>query len=61
MTEINKIIAFCEHIMTRQLSLFDEYKETFPNIYKERVRDYFKPETLLITADSRLCKTDHSP
>jgi hypothetical protein len=46
LSEIPKIIKFSEHIMTRQISLFDEYKETFPNVYKERFASYMKADLL---------------
>ena len=26
--EIPKIMTFCEHVMTRQIALFEEYRET---------------------------------
>jgi hypothetical protein len=29
--------------MERQVKLYEEYKDQFPNIYKERVADYLKP------------------
>jgi hypothetical protein len=41
-SEVPKIIAFCDHVMQRQVSLYEEYKTNFPNIYKERVAEYFK-------------------
>ena len=44
--ELPKVMLFCEHVMSRQLSLYKEYKTTFPNIYRERVAEYFKPAKL---------------
>ena len=46
MTEVHKIIQFSESVMERQIKLFEEYKDNFPNIYKERVAEYFKPPRL---------------
>jgi hypothetical protein len=28
--------------MTRQIALYEEYKDTFPNVYKERFAIYIK-------------------
>jgi len=39
--EITKIMTFSEHVMTRQLQLYEEYSKQFTNIYKERVSTYF--------------------
>lgn len=41
-SEVAKILAFCDHVMQRQISLYEEYKTQFPNIFKDRVADYFK-------------------
>ena len=43
LTEVNKIILFTETLIERQVKLYEEYKDQFPNIYKERVADYLKP------------------
>jgi hypothetical protein len=59
--EIPKIMAFCEHVMGRQIALFEEYKETFPNIYKDRVKQYIKPATNQVVPETRLCKSTESP
>lgn len=55
-------MSFCEHVMTRQVALFDEYSATFPNIYKDRVKEYIKPASSTILAEStQFCKTNESP
>lgn len=61
--EIPKIMTFCEHVMTRQVALFEEYSSTFPNIYKDRVKEYIRPapDHLLIQDAQRICKTNESP
>lgn len=41
--EVQKILLFSEHVLSRQLSLYEEYKSTLPNVYRERVAEYFKP------------------
>lgn len=41
MEDVPKIEQFCEHVFSRQLQLFIEYKNQFCNIYKERCYDYF--------------------
>lgn len=40
--EIPKIMSFSEHVMTRQLALYEEYSTQFTNIYKDRVKEYFR-------------------
>jgi len=61
--EIPKIMTFCEHVMTRQIALFEEYRETFPNIYKERVAEYIKAPhaTIMPEVNFKQSKTDESP
>lgn len=39
--DVGKIILFSDHILIRQLDLYKEYSTRFPNIYKERVAEYF--------------------
>lgn len=60
MREITKIMDFSEHVLRRQATLFEEYRETFPNVYKERTHEYF----MLIKSNhprDRICKTTQSP
>jgi hypothetical protein len=60
--EVPKIIAFCDHILQRQVSLFEEYKTQFPNIFKERVAEYFKlPCPAYADSTQRICRTTESP
>ncbi len=53
-------MEFCEHVLARQVTLFEEYKETFPNVYKERTHEYFLQFKHFQPRD-RICKTTHSP
>jgi len=39
--EVDKIRLFCDHVFSRQLALFDDFKDQFTNIYKERCFEYF--------------------
>mmetsp|Transcript_31934 Transcript_31934/g.42281 ORF Transcript_31934/g.42281 Transcript_31934/m.42281 type:complete len:126 (-) Transcript_31934:695-1072(-) len=40
--DVPKIVDFCEMLFDRQISLHEEYRDQFKNIYRERVREYFK-------------------
>lgn len=60
MKEISKIMEFCEHVFSRQITLFEEYKGTFPNVYKERTHEYFMQVHPAPPRD-RICKTTNSP
>ena len=40
--DVPKIIDFCTILFDRQVALFEEYKNQFKNIYRERVSEYFK-------------------
>ena len=39
--EVPKIVDFCDVLFERQISLHEEYKDQFKNIYRDRVRSYF--------------------
>jgi len=39
--EIPKIVEFVDHIFDREVALYDEYKNQFPNVYKDRCKEYF--------------------
>ena len=41
--DIPKIIDFCDMLFDRQISLYEEYRSQFKNVYRERVAEYFKP------------------
>lgn len=43
-------MSFSEHVITRQLQLYEEYNKQFTNIYKERVSMYFQQPCDSITA-----------
>ena len=40
--EVPTVIEFCDKLLERQISLFEEYKNQFVNIYRKRVSEYFK-------------------
>ena len=52
-------MSFSEHVMTRQVALYEEYKEQFPNIYRSRVADYLRPPRNV--KKGRTAKTTESP
>ena len=61
-SEIPKIITFCDHVMQRQIQLYAEYHAQFPNIYKERVAEYFRPPKVSYEdLNQRICRTTESP
>lgn len=39
--EIEKVLHFSDHIFSRQINLYTEYKDKFPNLYKERVAELY--------------------
>ena len=39
--DVPKIIDFCDMLFERQITLHEEYRDQFKNIYRERVREYF--------------------
>jgi hypothetical protein len=41
MPDVPRVQLFSSHILDRQLALYREYRQNFPNIYKERVAEYF--------------------
>jgi len=48
--------------MQRQVSLYEEYKQQFPNIYKDRVAEYLKmPKQNYDDDNQRVCRTVESP
>ena len=40
--DLPTVLEFCERLLERQINLYEEYKLQFVNIYRTRVRDYFK-------------------
>lgn len=59
MEDVPKIELFCEHVFTRMLQLYGEYKSQFGNIYKDRCHEYFvaaPPRT-----HEKLSRTQNSP
>lgn len=41
MRELASIIEFCPVVLHRQVQFYQEYKDKFRNIYRERVAEYF--------------------
>ena len=39
--DVPKIMDFCDMLFERQITLHEEYRDQFRNIYRERVREYF--------------------
>ena len=39
--KVPSVIDFADHIFERQVALYEEYKDQFSNLYKDRCAEYF--------------------
>ena len=62
-SDVGSIVNFCEQLFDRQIALYEEYKDQFKNIYKDRVAEYFKraPKRVVNVRGEGNSRTQESP
>ena len=63
LNDLPSVVCFCETLFERQIALYEEYKNQFRNIYKERVSEYFKraPKRVVNVRGEGNSRTQESP
>lgn len=52
--EIPKLISFCDHLLQRQIKLYQEFADTFRNVYTKKKARYLGEEKPLNVAFAAL-------